>query len=98
MSTLIDNIPANPAAAKTYFDDAFNEAAMQGDMDFVDLILNNQGRHRSAEIPSDPALAVAYADGLIAAANRFKHRQKVEAETGMSYMEALLAGKAKGRG
>jgi hypothetical protein len=80
--------------SKTYLDNAFQAACLQGDMDFVDLILNNQGRHRNAEIPSDPALAVAYADGLIAAANRFKHRQKVEAETGMNYMEALLAGKA----
>lgn len=79
---------------KTYLNSEAQAAALQGDMDFVDLILNNQGRHRNAEIPSDPALAVAYADGLIAAANRFKHRQKVEAETGMSYMEALLAGKA----
>ncbi len=78
----------------TYLNSEAQAASLQGDMDFVDLILNNQGRHRSAEIPNDPALAVAYADGLIAAANRFKHRQKVEAETGMSYMEALLAGKA----
>jgi len=78
----------------TYLDNKFQAASLQGDMDFVDLILNNQGRHRSAAIPNDPALAVAYADGLIAAAKRFMHRQKVEAETGMSYMEALLAGKA----
>lgn len=80
--------------SKTYLNSEAQAAALQGDMDFVDLILNNQGRHRSAEIPSDSALAVAYADGLIAAANRFKRRQKVEAETGMSYMEALLTGKA----
>jgi hypothetical protein len=77
-----------------YLTGPIGEATMAGDADFVDLILNNQGRHRNAEIPSDPALAVAYADGLIAAANRFKHRQQVEARTGMGYMEALLAGKA----
>ena len=92
--SFISEMPDDSNAAVQYLDNAFQAAGLQGDMDFVDLILNNQGRHRNAEIPSDPALAVAYADGLIAAANRFKHRQKVEAETGMSYMEALLAGKA----
>lgn len=74
------------------------QAYKQGDTDFVDLILNNQGRHRPAAIPTNPAEAVAYAEGLIDAAKRFKERNEVEVETGMNYMEALLAGKAKGRG
>jgi len=83
---------------KTYGDNKLSEAYKQGDTDFVDLILNNQGRHRNAAIPKDPAEAVAYAEGLINGARRFKERNEVEVETGMNFMEALLSGKAKGRG
>lgn len=82
----------------TYADHPLAQAYKQGDADFVDLILNHQGRKRDAEVPTDPILAIAYATGLIDAATRFKERNEVQFETGMSYMEALLAGKAKGRG